>query len=61
MSPCNAHQVPPEPVPDNDPLPDEEPAPDKDPVPDHNPVSSASPIDAETQTGMQFAHRPAFR
>lgn len=33
------HQVPPEPVPDNDPLPDEKPTPDDDPVPDHHPVS----------------------
>jgi hypothetical protein len=32
------HQVPPEPIPDNDPLPEKSPAPDKDPLPDPNPV-----------------------
>jgi hypothetical protein len=36
------HQVPPEPVPDNDPLPDEKPAPDDEPVPDHHPMAEIS-------------------
>jgi hypothetical protein len=40
MSILDDHQVPPEPIPDNDPLPDQDPAPDEDPVPDHNPVTA---------------------
>jgi hypothetical protein len=34
------HQVPPEPVPEDDPMPDKNPSPDKDPVPDPHPVSA---------------------
>jgi hypothetical protein len=39
MQAFDDHQVPPEPIPDNDPLPDRNPAPDTDPVPDPNPVA----------------------
>jgi hypothetical protein len=49
MSPRNDHQVPTEPVPDNDPLPDGDPTPEESPVPDHNPVTAAATETGEAQ------------
>lgn len=43
MSILDEHQVPPEPVPDDDPMPDKSPVPDDDPVPDHNPIAKSVP------------------
>jgi hypothetical protein len=48
MFPCDDHQVPTEPVPDNnDPLPGEDPTPEEDPVPDHNPVADAAALTSQ--------------
>jgi hypothetical protein len=55
MPPRDDHQVPPEPVPDNDPLPDQKPAPEEDPVPDHNPLSDAVRLTAGTHARAKAA------
>jgi hypothetical protein len=48
MFPLDDHQVPTEPVPDdNDPLPGEDPTPEEDPVPDHNPVADAATLTSQ--------------
>jgi hypothetical protein len=62
MSPRDDHQVPTEPVPDNDdPLPDEDPTPEEDPVPDHNPVVDTAALTSEAQTSRQTRARIASR
>ena len=62
MSPRDDHQVPTEPVPDNDdPLPDEDPTPEEDPVPDHNPVTDTAALTSETQAWLQTRTRTASR